>query len=306
MRQDDGRQQLDAPVGAAKLVRAAGGVPWRATPELQVALVRRERYGDWTLPKGKLEHDEATLHAALREVWEETGLTCTPQVRLPSIHYLTGEPGVEKVVDFWSMRVRADTGRQPDDEVSEVRWVPLDEAAGRLTYRHDRGVVATFARLPRITAEIALVRHARAGARHAWHGPDELRPLDSVGHQQVARLTPVLSAIRADRIISASSQRCRESVLPLAETAGLPVKVEPAFDEGSPEGIPGAAAALLALAEAGGTTVVCSQGKVIPPLLRHLRPTGTGAAEEFDTAKGDGWLLALAGRQVVAADRLMP
>jgi ADP-ribose pyrophosphatase YjhB (NUDIX family) len=271
-----------------------------------VALVYRPRYGDWTLPKGKLEKHEHPLIAAVREVREETGLTCVPQVRLPTIRYLTGEPNVEKVVDFWSMRVREDAGREPDDEIAEVRWVPLAEAPGQLSYKHDRGVLAAFAKLPRITAEISLVRHAYAGTRHAWHGNDRLRPVDSVGHGQAAELTALLEVTAPDRIVSASPQRCRETLLPLAERFGLPVKVDQAFDEDSPAGLPGAVQALRALAAEGGSTVVCSQGKVIPPLLRELRPAGTGKTEDFETPKGTGWLLGVAGTTVIGADRLVP
>jgi 8-oxo-dGTP diphosphatase len=288
---------------AVKHVHAAGGVPWRGS---EVALVYRPRYGDWTLPKGKLEKHEHPLVAAVREVREETGLTCVPQVRLPTIRYLTGEPNVEKVVDFWSMRVCADAGREPDDEIAEVRWVPLAEAPGRLSYKHDRGVLAAFAKLPRITAEIALVRHVYAGTKHAWHGNDRLRPVDSVGHGQAAQLAAVLEVMAPDRVVSASPQRCRETVLPLAEKFGLSVKVDPAFDEDSPAGVPGAVEALRALAAEGGSAVVCSQGKVIPPLLRELRPAGTGKAEDFETPKGAGWLLGVAGTTVVGADRLEP
>jgi phosphohistidine phosphatase SixA len=175
-----------------------------------------------------------------------------------------------------------------------------------LSYKHDRGVLAAFARLPRVTAEISLVRHGYAGTRHAWHGNDRLRPMDSVGHEQAAKLTPLLAATVPDRIVSATPQRCRETVLPLAESLGLSVKVDPAFDEDSPAGLPGAVDALRALAAEGGSTVICSQGKVIPPLLRQLRPAGTGKAEDFETPKGTGWLLGLAGTTVLGADRLAP
>jgi len=289
-----------------RTVRAAGGVPWRMRADVEVALVYRPRYGDWTLPKGKLERDEHPLCAALREVQEETGLTCSPQVRLPTIRYLTGQPDVEKQVEYWSMRVRSDAGREPDDEVAEVRWVPTPGAGRQRTYRHDRGVLAAFTRLPRITAEVALLRHARAGARGAWHEPDQLRPLDSIGHEEVARLTPLLAALGPDRLVSATPQRCRETLLPLAEGTGWPVKVDAAFDEDAPEGVAGAVAALLTVAGEGGMTVVCSQGKVIPPLLRQLRPAGTGTGEDFHTAKGTGWLLAWDGSRAVAADQLLP
>ena len=289
------------------LIRAAGGVPWRATDAgTEVALVHRPRYGDWTLPKGKLEHGEHPFAAAVREVFEETGITGTPQVRLPTIRYLTGEPGVEKQVEFWSMAVRADIGREPDHEIAEVRWVPVAQAGPLLSYAHDRGVLAAFAALPRITAHVTVVRHGRAGTRSAWSGPDRLRPLDSVGRHQVEALTNLLALTGPDRIRSATALRCRETVAPLAERLGLPVKADPVFDEQSPDGVEGAVAAVRALAAEGGSAVVCSQGKVIPPLLRELRPAGTGKAEDFETPKGSGWLLGMAGTTVVGADRLEP
>ncbi len=288
------------------IVRAAGGVPWRESGGgVEVSLVHRPRYGDWTLPKGKLDHGEYELVAAVREVREETGLTCAPQVRLPSIRYLTGEPGVEKLVDFWSMRVLADAGREPDDEIAEARWVPLNEAATLLSYKHDRGVLAAFTRLPRVTAEVALVRHGNAGTRSAWTGPDRLRPLDSVGHAQAAALVALLRLTAPERVVSATPVRCRETVTPLADALGLPVKVDPALDEGSPDGVPAAAAAVRAYAAENRSTVVCSQGKVIAPLLRALQP-GNATIEEYRTPKGSGWLLALAGTDVVSADRLAP
>jgi 8-oxo-(d)GTP phosphatase len=288
-------------------VRASGGLPWRDTGAgIEVALVNRPRYGDWSLPKGKLERREHPVAAAVREVREETGLTCVPQVRLPTVRYLTSEPDVEKVVDYWSMRVRADAGREPDHEIAEVRWVPLSDAANMLSYRHDRGVLAAFARLPRITSELWLIRHARAGTQHAWHGPDRLRPLDTIGHEQVAKLTALLAVSPPDRLASAAPLRCRETFAPLTERLGLPVKVDPAFDEDSPDGIEGAAAALRALAAEGGSTAICSQGKVIPPLLRLLRPAQAGSAEEFETPKGTGWLLGMSGDSVIGADRIAP
>lgn len=288
-------------------VRAAGGVPWRDGPSgVEVALVHRPRYRDWTLPKGKLERDEHELAAAIREVQEETGLTCTPQVRLPTITYLTAEPGVEKVVDFWSMRVRHDAGREPDDEIAEVRWMALPAAAALLDYAHDRGVLATFAALPRVTAEVSLVRHGAAGSRMAWHEADRLRPLDSAGHEQAQALARLLVLTAPERIVSAAPVRCRETLSPLADALGMTVKVDPAFDEESPDGIGTATAALRLCAAESSSTVICSQGKVIAPLLRSLRPGNTTTAEDYHTPKGTGWLLALAGTDVVSADRLTP
>ncbi len=266
----------------------------------EVMLVHRDRYGDWTLPKGKLERAEPAVQAAVREVVEETGVTAVPQLRLPTVEYLTGVPGETKTVDFWSMRAVSDAGRAADDEVSEARWVPLDEAPALLTYAHDRGVLHAFARAPRITGELVLVRHAHAGSKAHWSGPDTLRPLDAHGVAQVDRLLPVVRLMRPVRIRSASVLRCQQTVEPL----GLPVRVEPVFDEDSPAGVDGARKALLELTRLADVTVVCSQGKVIPPLLAALRPANWPLADDFGTPKGTGWLLALAGATVVSLDRL--
>jgi 8-oxo-dGTP diphosphatase len=287
-----------------RVVHAAGGVVWRGDGDgdAEIVVVNRPRYDDWTLPKGKLEPGEHPLLAAVREVYEETGIEAVPQVRLPTIGYLTGEPGVEKSVDFWSMRVRAEHDRAPDHEVAEVRWVPLARAAHLLTYAHDRGVVAAFAALPRVTGEVLVVRHAHAGSRHAWHAADELRPLDSAGMRQADRLTGLLAAFEPVRVVSATPRRCHDTV----ERLGPPVEACPSFDEGAPEGVAGAVTALRSLASGATPVVVCSQGKVVPPMLSALRPANGTAIEAYDTPKGTGWLLAFAGSDAVAADPLIP
>jgi 8-oxo-dGTP pyrophosphatase MutT (NUDIX family) len=282
-------------------VRSAGGVVWRGTgTRREVMLVYRDRYGDWSLPKGKLEPGEAPLCAAVREVLEETGIAAVPQVRLPTVHYLTGTPGESKSVDFWAMRAVDDAGRDADDEISEARWVAPADAPALLTYAHDRGVLHAFSRLPGITAELFLVRHAHAGDRHRFAGPDEQRPLSRRGRAEVERLTPVLRLIRPVRVVSASVLRCRETVAGL----GVPVELRTALDETSPAGLPGARETLLALARDAQPAVVCSQGKVIPPLLASLRPPDWPLADGFETAKGTGWLLGFAGDRLVALDRV--
>src|SRR5262249_28268967 len=151
---------------------------WRTSDGVtEIVLVHRPRYDDWTLPKGKLDRDEHPMATAVREVFEETAVRAVPQTRLPSIRYLTGQPGVEKLVDFWAMRATSSAARQPDHEVDEVRWVPVADAPALLSSSHDRGVVRAFAELPPVTAVIAFVRHARAGKREQWRGPDAERPL---------------------------------------------------------------------------------------------------------------------------------
>jgi 8-oxo-dGTP pyrophosphatase MutT (NUDIX family) len=134
-------------------VRAAGGVIWRAVtvadetgatrPSGEIVLIHRPRYDDWSFPKGKLNRGEAYKRAALREVREETGLVCEPGEELPSTVYVDGK-GRSKLVRYWMMRVVAVKPWVPNAEVDQRRWVTIDEAAGMLTYAHDREMLATL------------------------------------------------------------------------------------------------------------------------------------------------------------------
>ena len=129
--------------GKGELVRAAGGVVWRRRGGgVQVLLVHRPKYDDWTLPKGKLDRGETYLHAARREVREETGLSCEVGAELPRSHY-TDNKGRPKVVRYWAMQATKGSFTA-NDEVDEARWLALSKAAKLLTYRRDRVVLDAF------------------------------------------------------------------------------------------------------------------------------------------------------------------
>ena len=120
-------------------VKASGGVVWRPTDSggIELVVVHRPRYDDWSLPKGKLDAGESWEQAALREVDEEVGLACRLGPELPPVSY-TDDKGRAKVVRYWRMQpqdARADF--TPNDEVDEMRWVDPETAAERLSYPHD-------------------------------------------------------------------------------------------------------------------------------------------------------------------------
>ena len=118
-------------------VRAAGGVVVRRGERgLELALVHRPRYDDWSLPKGKLDEGEGYEEGALREVQEETGLRCELGRELPPTRYRDGK-GRRKLVRYWLMAPRGGEF-EASDEVDELRWVSPEKARELLDYEHDR------------------------------------------------------------------------------------------------------------------------------------------------------------------------
>jgi 8-oxo-dGTP diphosphatase len=128
--------------GVNEVVRAAGGVVLRGNGDrLEVALVHRPKYDDWTHPKGKLEPGETNEQAALREVEEETGMRCALDQALPAVRYRDSQ-GRDKLVRYWRMHVIGGSF-SPTSEVDELRWIGIDTGARLLSYERDRDVLRT-------------------------------------------------------------------------------------------------------------------------------------------------------------------
>ena len=105
-------------------------------------MVHRPKYDDWSFPKGKLDEGESFEDAAVREVEEETGLTCRLEDELPSTRY-HDRFGRPKVVRYWRMRPAGGAFR-PTKEVDELRWLTPEQAEGLLTYDHDRELLGSL------------------------------------------------------------------------------------------------------------------------------------------------------------------
>jgi 8-oxo-dGTP diphosphatase len=115
------------------VVRAAGGVVWWQDGRARrLAVIHRPKYGDWSLPKGKLEAGESWKQAALREVREETGCETTLGPFAGQISYLV--KGRPKVVLYWNMERVGDCGFTPNREVDRLDWLCRSEALQRLAH----------------------------------------------------------------------------------------------------------------------------------------------------------------------------
>jgi 8-oxo-dGTP pyrophosphatase MutT (NUDIX family) len=117
---------------------AAGGVV-QAEGRL-VLLVHRPKYNDWSFPKGKTEPNETIDEAAIREVREETGLTCRITRELPPVRYHVNRKGAvgPKVVYYFLMEPSSGNLKVNDYEIDRAEWFDLDDAVRVLTYDHDR------------------------------------------------------------------------------------------------------------------------------------------------------------------------
>ena len=110
--------------------------------DVEVMLVHRPRYLDWTFPKGKVKDGERDEDAALREVGEETGLVCELGRELAGTRYKDTKLR-DKRVRYWVME-NCSGNFEPNDEVDRIEWLTLDEAAGRLSYRRDLDVLQSL------------------------------------------------------------------------------------------------------------------------------------------------------------------
>jgi 8-oxo-(d)GTP phosphatase len=249
-------------------VLAAGAVLWRLRDgRLEVCVIHRPRYDDWTLPKGKLDRGEHILAAAVREVEEETGHRVTLGRPLPGQRYRTRN-GMKSV---WYWAARADDEAppwEPTAEVDEVAFLPVGDAISRLTHSHDAATVAGLAAGPLRTTPFVLLRHTKAVSRTSWTGPDRERPLSPRGLADAGLMIRALAAFGITRIASSDAVRCTETVLPYARERGFTVDIEPLLSEdGFADAPDRAAEAIRKLLADDVPTVVCSHRPALPGLL---------------------------------------
>jgi 8-oxo-dGTP diphosphatase len=282
-------------------IMAAGAVLYRVIEaEIEIGLIHRPRYDDWSFPKGKIEFGESFLAAARREVLEETGYAAKFGPLIAEIQYLA--EGVPKRVKYWAAQAISEAKPISDlQEVDVFEWNSLKSAKSKLTHEEDRKVLKLFKEIsPGIdqNSTLILLRHAKALKRVEWIGDDGDRPLDNRGQIQSEKFRSIYEAYGIDEIFSSDAYRCLETVKPLGRDLGITVGIasdisEYQYSRDKEKPLKFAKKFLKASKDsaAAKTVLLCSHNPVLPKILKEL--AGAMASDEIDIGlePGDGWVL---------------
>jgi 8-oxo-dGTP diphosphatase len=288
----------------SEVVHAAGAVLWRYSKKkkIEIALVHRPRYDDWSLPKGKVEDKESHIACAYREVIEETGYTPVFGPEIGQAVYLVEEG--KKIVRYWSARASDVPLSQIDkNEVDEVLWLEVKEARKKLTLDDDRAIVDFFMEFGVETTPLILLRHARALKRDVWDGDDSDRPLDNLGQLQAKRLLPQFYPYNIADVHSSDAYRCMQTVEDLSRVLDLHLIIALDLSEDAYSKDKDAAMDyVFSLMQDNNSVMICSHNPILPKILKKL--VGKKYFKELDSKlePAEAWVIHHRDGEVVAVD----
>ena len=259
-------KELEAP-----LIQAAGAVLWRKSDisQLEIAVIHRPRYDDWSLPKGKVESGESHISAGYREIQEETGYESTFGPEIGTVVYkLEGAP---KEVRYWAAAATLKTGTPNPKEVDEVLWLAPKKAKEKLTNKDERAIVDFFLEFGADTFPIILLRHAKALKRTEWDGDDGDRPLEHRGQLQAKRLLPIYLPYGISEVHTSDALRCIETIDLMARLIEkTPIFSADLSEYGYAKDREAPLDYVQDLMNRGISAIVCSHNPIIPKVVKKL------------------------------------
>lgn len=286
------------------VIQAAGAVLWRRLSDelIQVALIHRPRYDDWSFPKGKVEQGEAEISCAHREVLEETGYTTIFGPELCKVQYAVGEN--LKTVRYWAAEAIGEAVAIHDaEEVDQLIWVTVEDAYTKLSRTGDQEVLRNFEKFGADTTPLILLRHGKALAREEWEGDDGDRPLAQLGQQQSKRMHALYHPFGVTEIHTSDAVRCYETVAPIARTMSLNLVYWTELSEYAFEKDKKAAINVVNdIIESEARAIVCGHNPVIPGIVAKF--IGKKNFKELDHGllPGEAWILHHKDGEIVAID----
>jgi 8-oxo-(d)GTP phosphatase len=288
------------------MIRAAGALLWRENSELkiEIALIHRPRYDDWSLPKGKVEEGETSLRCAFREVMEETGITPRFGRELGTVEY--EEIGGLKRVKYWSAKAPKNHPEfEVNEEVDEIRWLMPNEALALATHQSDKEIVESFLTTEPHTDTLIILRHTKALERGDWDDDDSKRTLDERGFLQAEALIEHLQPYSLDEIYSSNYIRCVQTVTPLGQARDLKITEIPNLNEENFEADPERSISFAnAVKQDEKNILICSHNPVIPTMLRGILNTKLKNKDLIKLEPGDAWIVHRVRGEIVALDFL--
>ncbi|CAN2174853.1 Ap6A_hydrolase domain containing protein [Candidatus Nanopelagicaceae bacterium] len=285
------------------MIRAAGAIIWRENSpfELEVLVIHRPQYDDWSFPKGKVDDGESPIAAAYREVKEETGVDAIFGQYLGTTSYKVDEN--KKKVKYWMARAKADAAPfVPNAEVDKIEWVDSKTARHFLTHDEDRDLLDDFMAKERYASTLVLLRHAKAVKRSEWNDYDLDRPLNNDGVQQSQKLVKQLEPFGIQGIYSSDATRCFTTVEPFSTVSGVKVNVSKDLNEESFEKSAKTSVEYVRqVMKFDGNQLVSGHNPIIPHVLSKI------ARVEYssdDLSPADAWIVHHRGDKIVAVEFL--
>jgi 8-oxo-dGTP diphosphatase len=286
-------------------ILAAGAVLWRKgeKKKIEVLIIHRPKYDDWTFPKGKAEIGEPLIACAYREVLEETNIETAFGPYLGEVEYLTNDG--KKKVSFWSAKVIKEKEFNSNAEVDQLKWVEVTKVKELLTLDTDRKILEQFLQIELDTKPLVLLRHAKAVTRDEWQGEDDDRPLDSYGQNQAKRLLAMYQVFNLEQIHSSDAVRCYDTVVAIAKGLSIKLEVTGKLSESTfkkdKEKAFDYAKDLMKLNE---SVLLCSHNPILPKMLNKLTKKSEVDADEGKLLPADGWVIHRIGKEVIQIDRI--
>lgn len=285
------------------MIRAAGAVIWRENSplEVEVLVIHRPQYDDWSFPKGKVDENESSIGAAYREVKEETGVDAIFGQYLGTTSYKVDDH--KKKVKYWMAKAKSDSAPFiPNSEVDKIEWVDIKTARHFLTHNEDRELLEEFVARERYSETLILLRHAKAIKRSEWTDYDLDRPLSKDGLEQSQLLVKQLEPFNVQAIYSSDATRCFSTAQPFSQKMDLKVNLSQSLNEESFEkSTKGALEYVRQLMKFEGNQLVVGHNPIIPHILTKI------ARVEYssdDLSPADAWIVHHRGDKVLAVEFL--
>ncbi|TKV29438.1 NUDIX hydrolase [Arthrobacter sp. NamB2] len=275
----------DAPAGTTQgtgvTVAAAGTLCWRIEKgRLEVLIIHRPRYKDWSWPKGKLDPGETTPECAVRETFEEVGLSVKLGIPLATITYPVASG--DKVVHYWAAKTERLRPAPDGKEVDRVLWVSPESARDMLSNPSDVEPLDALLEAHRAkdlqTWPLIVVRHAKAKPRSSWSRAEGERPLAATGRRQAIAVSRLLQAWNPERVVSSPWVRCVQTISPYVNQRSAKLKLVDALTEHDASRKPARArAAVERVIDKRRPVAICTHRPVLPLVFSVLGEHMTSA-----------------------------